>query len=203
MVSDSDFKNRNVVSIKDFSREEIAYILDTAENLLPVAKKGSKDLDGKIIATLFYEPSTRTRFSFEAAMQRLGGSALSFSEPKSTSVAKGETLADTIRTIANYADVIVLRHPHEGAARLAAQFSSVPILNAGDGAGQHPTQTLLDLFTIRKYKGQIEGKSVALVGDPKYGRTTHSLAYALAMLGANLTFVSPPTLKMPREVADE
>ncbi len=203
MVSDSDFKNRNVVSIKDFSREEIAHILDTAENLLPTAKKGSKDLDGKVVATLFYEPSTRTRFSFEAAMQRLGGSALSFSEPKSTSVAKGETLADTIRTIANYADAIVLRHPQEGAARLAAQFSSIPILNAGDGAGQHPTQTLLDLFTIRKYKGQIEGKNVALVGDLKYGRTTHSLSYALAMLGANLTFVSPPTLKMPKEVADE
>jgi aspartate carbamoyltransferase catalytic subunit len=203
MVSDADFKGRHVVSIKDFSNEEIMHVLDTADKLMPFARKGNKMLDGKIIATLFYEPSTRTRFSFECAMERLGGNILSFSEPKSTSVAKGETLADTIRTIACYSDVIVLRHPQEGAARLAAQFSSVPILNAGDGAGQHPTQTLLDLFTIRKHKKDIKGKTVALVGDLKYGRTTHSLAYALSRLGANLMFISPPTLQMPKEVLGE
>lgn len=203
MVSDMDFKNRDLVSIKELSREEMEYILGKAEEMMPIARKGNGILEGKILATLFYEPSTRTRFSFEAAMKRLGGSVISFAEPKATSVAKGETLADTVRTIESYCDAIVIRHPQEGAARLAAHFASVPVINAGDGAGQHPTQTLLDLFTIKQKKKGIAGKTITLVGDLKYGRTTHSLSYALALFGANLNFVSPPSLMMPKEIIEE
>lgn len=196
------FKGMHVVSIRDFSRKDIEQILDRAEKMLPIARgeKTSDLLKNKIMAALFFEPSTRTRLSFESAMLRLGGRALGFADPGGTSAKKGETLADTIRMAAAYSDVIVLRHPQEGAARLAARFSDVPIINAGDGAGQHPTQTLLDLFTIRKETGKIDGRNVALVGDLKYGRTVHSLAYALAMFKTNLTFVAPPTLQMPEEM---
>ncbi len=197
-----NFKGRHVVSIRDFSREEIERILDLAEKMLPVAmgEKGDEHLKNKIMAALFFEPSTRTRLSFESAMLRLGGRALGFADPGGTSAKKGETLADTIRMAAAYSDVIVLRHPQEGAARLASKFSGKPVINAGDGAGQHPTQTLLDLFTIRKETGNIDGRNVALVGDLKYGRTVHSLAYALAMFDVQLTFVAPPTLQMPEEM---
>lgn len=195
------FKGMDIVSIRDFSREQIEHILDVAERMLPVAKgeENSKLLDGKVLGSLFYEPSTRTRLSFESAMMRLGGRTLGFDEPKGSSVAKGETLADTIRMIDAYCDAIVLRHPQEGAARLAGHFAQNPVINAGDGAGQHPTQTLLDLFTIRKCKGSIEGNHVVIVGDLKYGRTVHSLSEALAMFGAEITFVAPPTLQMPKE----
>ncbi len=193
---------RDVVSIGDFTVEEMNGILDTAEKMVPIAKgeKKSRMLEGKILSALFFEPSTRTKMSFESAMLRLGGSVLGFANPKGTSAVKGETLADTIRMAEAYSDVIVLRHPREGAARLAAKFSSKPVMNAGDGAGQHPTQTLLDLFTIRTEKKGIEGINVNLTGDLKYGRTVHSLAHALAMFGAQLTFTAPPGLQMPEYV---
>lgn len=190
-----------MVSIRDLSREQIEQVMDLAERLVPYAtgEKCTKAMDGKILANLFFEPSTRTRLSFESAMVRLGGRFIEIAQPQSSSIVKGETLADTIRMVEGYADAIVLRHPHEGAARLAAKYSSKPVINAGDGAGQHPTQTILDLFTIRQQAGGIADKNVVLVGDLKYGRTAHSLAEALGMFGANLTFVAPPLLQMPKE----
>jgi aspartate carbamoyltransferase catalytic subunit len=160
-------------------------------------------LKEKILSSLFFEPSTRTRLSFESAMNRLGGRVIGFTDPAATSQKKGESLADTIRIADSYSDVIVIRHPQEGAARLAAEFAESPVLNAGDGAGQHPTQCLLDLFTILMKKKKIEGNKVVLLGDLKYGRTVHSLAYALSLFGAELTFVSPESLKMPQEVVSE
>ncbi len=200
-----DMKGRDVVSIGDFTVEEIEGIIDYARKMVPIAKgeKKSKALDGKILSTLFFEPSTRTKLSFESAMLRLGGSVLGFSNPKGTSATKGETLADTIKMAEAYSDVIVLRHPREGAARLAARFSEKPVLNAGDGAGQHPTQTLLDLFTIKTEKGTIGDININLVGDLKYGRTVHSLAHALSMFGAELTFTAPPDLQMPKHVIEK
>ena len=195
------YKGLDVVSIRDFSIEQIEHILDVAEKMVSIARGDEKSdlLEGKMLGSLFYEPSTRTRLSFEAAMMRLGGKTLGFDEPKGSSVAKGETLADTIRMVDAYSDVIVLRHPQEGAARLAGHFAENPVVNAGDGAGQHPTQTLLDLFTIRKETKRIEGNHVVIVGDLKYGRTVHSLSEALSMFGAKLTFVAPPSLQMPKE----
>jgi len=195
-----EFKGRDIISIKDFSREEINHVFKIAKSMEPLASTGSRMLKGKILATLFYEASTRTRLSFESAMQRLGGSTIGFAEAEIASVKKGENLADTVRTVENYADVIALRHPLEGAARLAAEFSRVPILNAGSGAEEHPTQALLDLYTIVKERGKIDGLKIALAGDLRYGRTVHSLAYALSMYDIELFLVSPETLKMRREV---
>jgi len=197
----TDFKGMDVVSIRDFSREQIEHVLRLADKMVPIAKGDERSvmLEGRILGTLFYEPSTRTRLSFESAMARLGGRSLGFSEAKVASVAKGETLADTIRMVDSYCDLIVLRHPQEGAAKLAGHFASRPVINAGDGAGQHPTQTMLDLFTIRKEKKKVEGNNVVIVGDLKYGRTVHSLSEALAMFGAQLTFVAPPSLQIPKE----
>lgn len=197
-----DFVARDIVSIKDFSVDEINHILDTTAKMLPVAegKKKSTILEGKVLASLFYEPSTRTRLSFESAMLRMGGSTLGFAEPSHTSFSKGETMADTIRMADSYADVIVLRHPNEGAAKLASQFSSKPVINAGDGAGQHPTQTLLDLYTIKNEKGRLDNLNIVMVGDLKYGRTVHSLSWALAKFGANLTFVAPDLVQIPKEI---
>jgi len=166
-------------------------------------EESTRMLQDKILSVLFFEPSTRTRLSFESAMSRLGGMVIGFADPSGTSQRKGESLADTIRMADSYSDAIVLRHPQEGAARLSAEFASHPVINAGDGAGQHPTQTLLDLFTILTEKKKIEGQNVVLLGDLKYGRTAHSLAYALAFFGANLTFVSPESLRMPKEVVGE
>ncbi|MCK5628279.1 aspartate carbamoyltransferase [Candidatus Bathyarchaeota archaeon] len=194
------FDNRDIISIKDFSRKEINYILEISKTMEPLAYEGSNTLRGKILATLFFEPSTRTRLSFEAAMQKLGGSTIGFAESEIASVKKGENLADTIRTVENYADVIVLRHPLEGAARLAAEFSKVPIINGGTGAEEHPTQALLDLYTIQKEKGRIDGLKIALVGDLRYGRTVRSLAFALSLYNVKLFLVSPETLRMRREV---
>jgi len=154
------------------------------------------------LATLFFEPSTRTRLSFEAAMNKLGGYSIGFAEAEITSVKKGENLADTIRVVENYADIIVLRHPLEGAARLAAELVEIPIINAGSGAEEHPTQALLDLYTILKEKGQIDGLTIALIGDLRYGRTVHSLAYALSNYNVELFLVSPDVLRMRREVLD-
>jgi aspartate carbamoyltransferase catalytic subunit len=196
------FKGRDIVSIKDFSREEIDYILKTAASMEQTAKNGSDMLHGKILATLFFEPSTRTRLSFEAAMIKLGGAVIGFAEPKVAAIKKGENLADTVRVVENYADVMVLRHPLEGAARLAAEFSGVPVINAGSGAEEHPTQALLDLYTILKEKGTIDGLNITLMGDLRYGRTVHSLAYALSLYKVNLFLVSPELLRMRREVSD-
>jgi len=200
-----NFKGRDIISIKDFSREEIEYIIDYAKRMVPYAK-GEKHTDllkENILSSLFFEPSTRTRLSFESAMNRLGGRVIGFAEPSSTSQKKGESLADTIRMADSYSDAIVIRHPQEGAARLSAEFAKAPVLNAGDGAGQHPTQCLLDLFTIFTEKKKIKGNNIILLGDLKYGRTVHSLAYALSLFKADLTFVSPETLKMPKEVINE
>jgi len=197
-----EFKGRDIISLKDFSREEIDYVLEMARTMEPVAKAGSDLLRGKILATLFFEPSTRTRLSFESAMHRLGGSAIGFAEAEIASVKKGENLADTMRVVESYADVIVVRHPLEGAARLAAEFANVPVINGGSGAEEHPTQALLDLYTIVKEMGKIDGLNVALVGDLRYGRTVHSLAYALSLYDVRLFFVSPDMLRMRREVLE-
>ena len=179
-------------------------MLDEAERMLPFARgeKPTRAAQGRVLGALFFEPSTRTRLSFEAAMARLGGTSLGFAEPGVSSVSKGETLADTVRVASQYVDAIVLRHQHEGAARLASKYSRVPVVNGGDGAGQHPTQTLLDLFTIRREKGPIEKQRVGIVGDLKYGRTVHSLAHALSRFGAEMVFVAPPTLQMPKDALE-
>ena len=200
-----DFKGKDIIAIRDFSKQEINYILNYAKKMVPFAlgEKTTTILQGKVLSSLFFEPSTRTRLSFESAMNRLNGRVIGFADPTATSQKKGETLADTIRMADAYSDVIVIRHPLEGAARLAADFSEAPILNAGDGAGRHPTQCFLDLFTILTKKGKIEGQNVVLLGDLKYGRTVHSLAYALSVYGADLTFVSPKSLQMPKEIVNE
>jgi len=195
-----EFRGRDIISIKDFSRDEIDHMLKIAEAMEPLAKKGSNMLQGKMLATLFFEPSTRTRLSFESAMLRLGGSAIGFAEPKVASVEKGENLADTVRVVESYADVLAVRHPLEGAARVAAEFASVPIINAGSGAEEHPTQALLDLYTMVKEKKSIDGLSIALVGDLRYGRTVHSLSYALSNYKVKLYLISPESLRMRREV---
>ncbi len=197
-----EFRGRDIISIEDFSREESGYILDISRSMEELARKGSDMLKGKILATLFFEPSTRTRLSFEAAMLKLGGSAIGFAEAEIASVKKGENLADTIRTVENYSDVIALRHPLEGSAKLAAEFSRIPVINAGSGSEEHPTQALIDLYTIKKEKGKIDGLKIALVGDLRYGRTVHSLAYALALYKIELYLVSPESLRVRREVLE-
>ena len=196
---------KHVVSIEDLDNKRIMGLLKRAKQLVPVAegKKKSKALDGKILATCFFEPSTRTRLSFESAMQRLGGTCIGFADPKSTSTYKGETLSDAVRMISAYSDIMVLRHPQEGAAVLASEISGVPVINGGDGAGQHPTQTLLDLFTINDECGKIKNLRVGLLGDLRYGRTVHSLAEALSRFDNELHFISPDTLKMPDNVTSE
>ncbi|MEM2120548.1 MAG: aspartate carbamoyltransferase [Archaeoglobaceae archaeon] len=196
---------KHLISIEDLNKIEILRILDKAEEFEPVAL-GKKSLDvlrGKILANLFFEPSTRTRISFECAMKRLGGDVINVSTQEASSMAKGETLADTIKVISNYCDAIVIRHPLEGAARFAAENATVPVINAGDGAGQHPTQTLLDLYTIRKELGRIDGTKIALVGDLKYSRTIHSLIKALTLFKTKIYLVSPEALELPREFLEE
>ncbi|WP_297437630.1 aspartate carbamoyltransferase [Thermococcus sp.] len=200
-----NWKGRNVISVRDFSKEDIEFVLDVAERLeTELKEKGSLDYaKGKILATLFFEPSTRTRLSFESAMHRLGGSVIGFSSASSTSVRKGESLADTIKTVEQYSDVIVIRHSMEGAARLAAEVAEIPVINAGDGSNQHPTQTLLDLYTIRRAFGRIDGLSIGMLGDLKYGRTVHSLAGALAFYNIELYMISPELLRMPKHIVEE
>ena len=173
-------KNKHLISPMDFSKEELNEIFELAEKIISNPKEFSHICDGKILATLFYEPSTRTRFSFEAAMMRLGGKILGFSEPNSSSSAKGETLADTIRMVSIYSDIIAMRHPKEGSAKVASMYSSVPVINAGDGGHQHPTQTLTDLLTIKSQKGKLEGHTIGLCGDLKNGRTVQSLIMAMS-----------------------
>ncbi|MCC7568194.1 MAG: aspartate carbamoyltransferase [Candidatus Methanofastidiosa archaeon] len=190
----------DVISIRDFEKQDIERILALAEDMEPLARTGSDLAKGKILSSLFFEPSTRTMLSFHAAMERLGGSVIGFSDTDTTSVKKGETLADTVAMMERYSDAIVIRNPLEGSARLAAEVSRVPVINAGDGSNQHPTQTLLDLYTIRKEFGRLDGLTVAMLGDLKYGRTVHSLAYALSMYDVSLVLVSPTELRMPPEV---
>ena len=190
-------KNRSLVSIDDLTTEEVLKILDNAAEFEknPVQKL----LEGKVIATLFFEPSTRTRLSFESAINRLGGKIVGFSDAGVSSVSKGETLHDTIRMVSNYSDLIVMRHPVEGSARYASEISSVPVINAGDGANQHPTQTLLDLYSIRKTQGTLDNLNIFMVGDLKYGRTVHSLMMAMSRWNTTFNFISPEELKMPEE----
>ncbi len=190
-------KNRSLVSISDYSKEEYIKILDLAEGF---EKNPRQDLlKGLVVATLFFEPSTRTRLSFESAVNRLGGSVLGFADSNSSSATKGETLRDTIKMVCSYADLIVMRHPLEGSARFASEVSTVPIVNAGDGANQHPTQTLLDMYSIRKTQGTLENLNIFMVGDLKYGRTVHSLLMAMSEFNTTFYFISPDELKMPDE----
>jgi len=192
--------NRNLITIDDLSNEEIEAIFSLADEMSSNNEDHLSICRGKIMATLFFEPSTRTRMSFEAAMQRLGGSVISTVDVNSTSLSKGESIADMARVVGSYADIIVIRHPWEGAAKLVAEYAGVPVINAGDGAHEHPTQTLCDLYTLKKEKGDIKGLKVALCGDLKYGRTIHSLAYALARFGATILFRSGPGLEVPDHV---
>lgn len=197
----TDLKGRDIISIKELSKEEIMAVLRNAENLKKEPQP--KLLENQVMGSCFFEPSTRTRLSFETAMQRLGGRVVGFADPNVTSSKKGETLYDSIRIIAQYTDVIAMRHPLDGSARRAAEATDKPILNGGDGANQHPTQTLLDLFTINECQKKLEGLHIALAGDLKYGRTTHSLAQALTHFGARLYFVAPDSLQMPQYICDE
>ena len=198
-------KGRDIVAINDLQLDEIEKIMDVAREMVPIAKgeKRSNLLEGKILGSLFLEPSTRTRLSFESAMHRLGGDVITIAGQEGTSLMKGETLADTVRMAEAYSDVIALRHPKEGAARLSSTFVDIPVINSGDGAGQHPTQTLLDLFTIREERGDIGNLSVTLVGDLRYGRTAHSLSLALARFGAEMTFVAPKSIQMPDHIIED
>ena len=191
-------KNKSLVSIDDYTKEEQLRILDLAEGF--EAKPVQNILEGYVVATLFFEPSTRTRLSFESAASRLGAQVIGFSEAGSSSVSKGESLNDTILTVSNYSDIIVMRHPREGSARYASEVSPVPIINAGDGANQHPTQTLLDMYSIRKTQGKLDNLQIAFVGDLKYGRTVHSLTFALCNFNATFHLVSPTELKLPSYV---
>ena len=194
----------DLITMDDLTNEEILQILDDANILLPVARGELylPLLQGKVLGNLFFENSTRTRMSFETAMKRLGGEVLNLSSIGS-SVAKGETLYDTMQMVDGYSDIAVIRHPNQGAAQYSADAVDIPILNAGDGAGNHPTQTMLDLFTIREAHGTLEGLNVMMVGDLRYGRTTHSLSHALMRFGAKLTLVSPKSLKMPNEIVSD
>ncbi len=196
---------RDVISIRDLTRPEIESILDSARRMIPYAegKKVAHPLEDKIVAMAFFEPSTRTRLSFESAVLRLGGRCITIADPLVSSLRKGESLSDTIRMLTSYSDAIVLRHPNEGSARLAGRVSDHPVINAGDGAGQHPTQTLLDLATMQEAFGTLSGLRVVLLGDLKYGRTVHSLAYALALFGAQIVLSSPASLRLPDEVRDQ
>jgi len=184
-----------IISARDFERDDIEYILEKARQMMKIGKK-SKILEGKILATLFFEPSTRTRLSFESAMYRLGGNVIGFQSGDVSSVKKGESVADTIRTVENYCDCIVIRHFLEGAARLAKKFSKVPIINAGSGSGEHPTQALLDLLTITQELGKLDGLNIGIMGDLKYGRTVHSLAVLLSNYDVNIYFISPRELML-------
>ena len=192
---------RDIISIGEFSRQDLELVVKTALDLKNNPQKNL--LDDKLIASCFFEPSTRTRQSFETAIQRLGGRVIGFSDAANTSVKKGETLADTARILSSYADAIVMRHHKDGAARLVSQFSAVPVINAGDGTNQHPSQTLLDLVTIFETQGRLDNLKIAMAGDLKYGRTVHSLAQAMKHFACEFYFVSPPSLAMPDYICEE
>jgi aspartate carbamoyltransferase len=202
---DSPFYGKDILSVKQFTRQDLDYIFGVAHEMREMVQRvGSFDLlKGKILANLFYEPSTRTSSSFTSAMERLGGSLIPINEVHYSSVAKGESLPDTVRTLECYADVIVLRHPEVGASANAAKYARKPIINAGDGVGEHPTQALLDLFTIHEELGEVDGLTVTMLGDLKYGRTVHSLARLLSLYEVELNYVSPEILKIPPEIIRE
>ena len=202
---DAPFYGKDILSVKQFTRQDLEYIFGVAHEMREMVHRvGTFDLlKGKILANLFYEPSTRTSSSFTSAMERLGGSLIPINEVHYSSVAKGESLPDTIRTLECYADVIVLRHPEVGASALAARYAQKPIINAGDGVGEHPTQALLDLFTIYEELGEVDGLIVTMLGDLKYGRTVHSLARLLSLYDVKINFVSPDILKIPSEIINE
>ena len=188
---------KSLISIHDFSKEEILHILEVAKDF--ERDKCRNILGDKVIACIFFEPSTRTRLSFETASNRLGARVIGFSDAGNTSISKGESLKDTIKMVSNYADLIVMRHPLEGSARYASEVSSVPIINAGDGANQHPTQTLLDLYSIQQTQGRLDGLKLNMVGDLKYGRTVHSLLQAMSHFSPEFIFTAPEELRMPKE----
>lgn len=188
-------KNKSLVSIDDYSKEEILEVLEKAAEF--EKNPNSNILEGKVIASLFFEPSTRTRLSFDTAISRMGGRIVGFSDASSTSVSKGETLKDTTKMVSNYCDLIVMRHPIEGSARYASEVSDVPVINAGDGANQHPTQTMLDLYSIQKTQGTLENLNIFMVGDLKYGRTVHSLLMALSHFNPTFHFIAPIELEIP------
>ncbi|NLC48289.1 MAG: aspartate carbamoyltransferase [Tenericutes bacterium] len=197
-------KGKSLIDPNDLSTSELEEILILANDIIEDPKKFCKCCEGKLLATLFYEPSTRTRFSFEAAMLRLGGQVIGFSEPNSSSVAKGESIADTIRTIECYSDIVVMRHPKEGAPKIASLNASIPVINAGDGGHNHPTQTLTDLLTIFKVKGTFENLKIGICGDLKFGRTVHSLIKAMSHYsGVSFVFISPEELKIPYYIKKE
>ncbi len=191
---------KSLISIHDFTKEEILHILDMAQEF--EKNKSQQILSDKVVASLFFEPSTRTRLSFETAANRLGARVIGFSDAGNTSVTKGETLNDTIKMVTNYVDLIVMRHPLEGSARYASEVATVPVVNAGDGANQHPSQTLLDLYTIRQTQGRLDNININMVGDLKYGRTVHSLLQAMSHFSPHFTFTAPDELKMPQEYKD-
>jgi len=191
-------KNRSLVSINDFTKTEQIQILDRAAEF--EKNPSQRILQGKVVASLFFEPSTRTRLSFESAVNRLSGRIIGFSDASSSSTSKGESLKDTILTVSNYSDLIVMRHPIEGSARWASEVATVPIINAGDGANQHPTQCLLDMYTIRQTQGSLDNLNIAFVGDLKYGRTVHSLVMALSQFNTTFHLISPSELKLPSSV---
>jgi aspartate carbamoyltransferase len=199
------FYGKDILSVLQFTRDDLSYIFGVAKEMRAMVERvGTFDLlKGKILANLFYEPSTRTSSSFTSAMERLGGSVIPINEVRYSSVSKGESLPDTVRTLECYADVIVLRHPEVGASALAAQYARKPIINAGDGVGEHPTQALLDLFTIEEELGRLDGLTVTMLGDLKYGRTVHSLARLLSLFPTRLNYVSPDILRMPAELVAE
>jgi len=196
---------KDIISVKQFKREDLEYIFGVAHEMRGMVERvGTFDLlKGKILANLFYEPSTRTSSSFTAAMERLGGSVIPINEVKYSSVTKGETLTDTVRTLECYADVLVLRHPETGSAAIAAKAARKPVINAGDGVGEHPTQALLDAFTIKEELSRFDNLTVTMLGDLKYGRTVHSLARLLSLFNVKLNYISPDILKMPKEVMGE
>jgi aspartate carbamoyltransferase len=199
------FYGSDIISVKQFNRSDLDYIFAVAHEMrVMVERVGTFDLlKGKILANLFYEPSTRTSSSFTSAMERLGGSVIPINEVRYSSVAKGESLPDTVRTLECYTDVIVLRHPEIGSATLAAKYARKPVINAGDGVGEHPTQALLDLFTIVEELGEVDGLSITMLGDLKYGRTVHSLARLLSLYDVKINYVSPEILRMPKEIIKE
>ena len=191
---------KSLISIQDFTKEEILHVLETAKEF--EKNRTQKILEGKVIACIFFEPSTRTRLSFETAVNRLGAKVIGFSDASNTSVSKGETLKDTIKMVSNYVDMIIMRHPLEGSSRYASEVSSVPVVNAGDGANQHPSQTLLDLYSIMQTQGRLDHLKINMVGDLKYGRTTHSLLQAMSHFSPEFVFTAPEELKMPVEYKD-
>lgn len=195
------FKGRDMISLRDMNIDDLWTIVRIAGEVKAGKHQGC--LENKTIASLFFEPSTRTRLSFESAVMKSGGSVFGFADPGSSSQKKGESFSDSIRTVTGYCDAMIIRHPVEGAARLASEVASVPVINAGDGANQHPTQTFLDLFTIYEEFGRLKGLKIGVMGDLKYGRTVHSLTHAMAMFGAEMVFISPPSLKMPAPILSE